>query len=55
MSLGARQFEATAFHSAIRLGTMPVRSVRRFGDPERLFFNVNEPADLERAERLLRQ
>jgi molybdopterin-guanine dinucleotide biosynthesis protein A len=55
MSLGARRFEATAFHSAVRLGTMPIRSVRMFGDPERLFFNVNEPADLERAERLLRQ
>jgi molybdopterin-guanine dinucleotide biosynthesis protein A len=26
--------------------------VRRFGDPERLFFNVNTPADLETAERL---
>ena len=54
MSLGARRFQATAFHSAVRLGTMPIRSVRRFGDPERLFFNVNEPADLVRAERLLR-
>jgi len=27
--------------------------LRRFGDPERLLFNVNEPADLARAQRLL--
>ncbi len=28
-------------------------SVARFGDPERIFFNVNSPEDLERAEELL--
>lgn len=28
-------------------------ALRRFGDPERICFNVNSPADLERAERLL--
>lgn len=52
MSLGARQFEAVAFHSAIRLGTMSIRNVRRFGDPSHLFFNINEPEDLKTAERL---
>jgi molybdopterin-guanine dinucleotide biosynthesis protein A len=26
--------------------------VRSFGDPARLFFNVNTPADLETAERM---
>jgi hypothetical protein len=52
MSLAARQFEAVAFHSAIRLGTMSIRNVRRFGDPGRLFFNVNEPKDIETAEKL---
>ena len=29
------------------------RSCARFGDPERLLFNVNTPADLARAEELL--
>ena len=29
------------------------RSVARFGDPERIFFNINSPEDLERAEQLL--
>ena len=28
--------------------------LRRYGDPERLVFNVNTPADLARAEELLR-
>jgi molybdopterin-guanine dinucleotide biosynthesis protein A len=28
-------------------------ALRRFGDPARICFNVNSPADLERAERLL--
>ena len=32
---------------------IPEHSVARFGDPERIFFNVNSPADLERAEQLL--
>jgi molybdopterin-guanine dinucleotide biosynthesis protein A len=52
MSLAAFRFEATAFHSAIRSGTMPLQSVRRFGDPNTLFFNVNEPDDLREAERI---
>lgn len=34
---------------------IPVDEVRRFGDPEILFFNVNTPGDLERAERIARQ
>lgn len=38
-----------------RLGEIeriPADEIARFGDPARLFFNVNTPADLERAERL---
>jgi molybdopterin-guanine dinucleotide biosynthesis protein A len=53
MSLAARRFETTSFHSAVRVGTMPANQIRRFGDPRELFFNVNEPTDLERAEKLL--
>jgi molybdopterin-guanine dinucleotide biosynthesis protein A len=38
-----------------RLGPRIVgeRELMRFGDPERLFFNVNSPADLQVAEKLL--
>jgi molybdopterin-guanine dinucleotide biosynthesis protein A len=32
---------------------IPEDRVARFGDPERIFFNVNTPDDLEEAERLL--
>jgi molybdenum cofactor guanylyltransferase len=31
------------------------RALREFGDPQRLLFNVNSPADLERAEELIRE
>ena len=32
---------------------IPEDRVARFGDPARIFFNVNSPEDLERAEQLL--
>ena len=42
-------------HTVASLGPRVIGSdqLARFGDPERLLFNVNTPADLERAERLL--
>jgi molybdopterin-guanine dinucleotide biosynthesis protein A len=46
---------AVGFHDAVRVGILPLAAVSRYGDPERLFFNVNTPADLERAEALWRQ
>ncbi|HSQ30477.1 MAG TPA: molybdenum cofactor guanylyltransferase [Gemmatimonadaceae bacterium] len=39
-------------HDAVRLGTSDVSAV---GDPSRLFFNVNTPADLVVAERMARE
>ena len=44
-----------SFHDSIRVGTLSLDRVRAIGDPAALFFNVNDPADLERAERLWRQ
>jgi molybdopterin-guanine dinucleotide biosynthesis protein A len=41
---------AIAFHTDVKVGTLPLERVRAFGDPDELFFNVNTPADLERAE-----
>jgi len=43
---------AVGFHGDISVGTLPLAEVRALGDPERLFFNLNEPADLVRAGRL---
>lgn len=44
---------ATAALQELDPETIGEETLRRFGDPERICFNVNSPADLERAERLL--
>jgi molybdopterin-guanine dinucleotide biosynthesis protein A len=46
---------AIAFHDAVRTGTLSLDRVRAFDDPETLFFNINRPEDLDRAEALWRQ
>ncbi|MBI1967536.1 MAG: molybdenum cofactor guanylyltransferase [Gemmatimonadetes bacterium] len=55
-----RQFEtgdlkAIGFHDRVRVGRLSLERVRTFGDPEELFFNVNRPDDLERAEAVWRR
>jgi molybdopterin-guanine dinucleotide biosynthesis protein A len=44
--------QATGFHGDVKVGTLPIEEVRRCGEPEMLFFNVNRPADLRHAERV---
>ena len=44
--------KAISFHPDVRVGIVPLAQVRGFGDPDELFFNVNTPDDLERAEAL---
>jgi molybdopterin-guanine dinucleotide biosynthesis protein A len=41
------------FHDAVRVVRLPLHEVRMFGDPARLFMNLNTPADRDAAERLL--
>lgn len=41
---------AIAFHEAVRVRVLPEPDLARFGDPARLFFNVNTAADLVRAD-----
>ncbi len=53
--LAAGDLRAIGFHDAVRVGRLPLAQVRRFGDPATLFFNVNRPDDLERAEDLWRR
>jgi molybdopterin-guanine dinucleotide biosynthesis protein A len=43
---------AISFHPDVRVGIVPLAEVRRFGEPDELFFNVNTPDDLARAEAL---
>jgi len=54
-ALARGDLRAIAFHEAVRLGTLSLERVRAFGDPSELFFNVNRPEDLERAEALWRR
>jgi molybdopterin-guanine dinucleotide biosynthesis protein A len=42
--------QAISFHPDVRVGILSLARVRAFGDPAELFFNVNTPDDLERAE-----
>jgi molybdenum cofactor guanylyltransferase len=44
---------ATATLEALRPEVIDQTALRRFGDPRLLCFNVNSPADLERAEQIL--
>lgn len=53
--LDAGDLRAIAFHPDVRIGILPLDRVRQCGDPEELFFNVNTPDDLERAEAVWRR
>ena len=48
--LARGDLRAIGFHADVKVGTLSLERVRAFGDPDELFFNVNTPADLERAE-----
>jgi molybdopterin-guanine dinucleotide biosynthesis protein A len=54
-SLDAGDLRAVGFHPRISLGILPLSEIRRFGDPELLFFNVNTADDLARANELWRR
>lgn len=54
-SLDAGDLRAVAFHPRISLGILPLSELQGFGDPERLFFNVNTADDLARADGLWRR
>jgi len=53
--LARGDLRAIGFHADVKVGTLPLERVRALGDPDLLFFNVNTPADLERAEAAWRQ
>jgi len=50
--LESGDLKAISFHTDVRVGILSLAQVRGFGDPDELFFNVNTPDDLERAEAL---
>jgi molybdopterin-guanine dinucleotide biosynthesis protein A len=49
-ALADGRFQAISFHDSVRVGTLSLDRVRAFGDPAVIFFNVNRPEDLDRAE-----
>jgi len=51
-TLDAGDLRAVGFHPRIGVGILPLSEVRRFGDPELIFFNVNTADDLARADEL---
>jgi molybdopterin-guanine dinucleotide biosynthesis protein A len=49
-SIDADDRRVIGFFDAVRVARLPADQVRRFGDPERLFMNVNSPDELALAE-----
>jgi len=54
-SLDAGDLRAIGFHRRVRVSILPLSEVRRLGDPDFLFFNVNSADDLARADELWRR
>jgi len=50
--LRSGDLRVVGFHPRVRVGRLPLERVRRYGDPEELFFNVNTRDDLVRARAL---
>lgn len=50
-TLDADDLRVIGFHAAVRVWRMPLERVRAFGDPARIFSNVNTRDDLATAER----
>jgi molybdopterin-guanine dinucleotide biosynthesis protein A len=53
--LESHDLRAIGFHGDVHVGTLSLERVRACGDPNVLFFNVNSPEDLARAEAVWRQ
>jgi molybdopterin-guanine dinucleotide biosynthesis protein A len=53
-AIAREDYRAIAFHPEVRLRVERLEVIRKFGDPDRLFFNVNTPDDLLAAEALSR-
>lgn len=53
--LASHDLRAIGFHGDVNVGTLSLERVRACGDPDVLFFNVNSPEDLARAEAVWRQ
>jgi molybdopterin-guanine dinucleotide biosynthesis protein A len=50
-AIAAGDLRMIGFHDAVRVVRLPLAEVRRFGEPERIFMNLNTPAEREQAEK----
>jgi molybdopterin-guanine dinucleotide biosynthesis protein A len=53
--MAAGDLRAVSFHDSVKVGILSMARVRRLGDPELLFFNVNTADDLAKADQLWRR
>lgn len=53
-AIDLEDYRTTAFHDAVRVGRLPLDKVSTFGDPDTMFFNLNSPGELGRADELWR-
>ena len=51
-ALEQEDLRTSSFHEHVRVGTLGLTEVKGFGDPDMLFFNVNTPDDVAKAEQL---
>ncbi len=51
-ALEQEDLRTSSFHKHVRVGTLALTEVKAFGDPDVLFFNVNSPDDVAKAEQL---
>ncbi len=51
-ALEQEDLRTSSFHEHVRVGTLALTEVKAFGDPDVLFFNVNTPDDVAKAEQL---
>jgi molybdenum cofactor guanylyltransferase len=54
-ALADEDYRATGFHDKLDAAVLELTDVAAFGDPETMFFNINTPDDLKKAEDLWRQ
>ncbi len=52
VALDQEDFRTSSFHDQVRVGILSRAKVAKFGDPDILFFNVNSPDDVTKAEQL---
>lgn len=52
--LNQEDYRAIGFHDKVKVGFLPLEKVKECGDSNTLFFNINSPEDLRKAEELWR-